>query len=173
MNYNLLQKQNIEIIWTTLPIIILLFIALPSLQALYIIDDPFKPNITIKTIGHQWYWSYQYSDFNNIEFEAYMDNKMPRLLNTDNSLVLPTKTKIRIITTSTDVIHSWTIPTLGLKCDAIPGRLNQILTYINRTGIFYGQCSEICGTNHSFIPIKLEAVPKNFFISWMKKINSL
>nr|AXI98807.1 cytochrome c oxidase subunit 2 [Pseudoniphargus sp. 6-Morocco B] len=168
----LLQSQITEIVWTMLPVFILLSIALPSLQALYLLDDPFSPNISIKAIGHQWYWSYEYSDFQNIEFDSYMvPNSSNRLLDTDNSLVLPTHTQIRMITTASDVIHSWAVPSLGVKADAIPGRLNQLMFIINRPGLFFGQCSEICGANHSFMPIKIEAVPMSSFLNWVNKMN--
>nr|DAZ91200.1 TPA_asm: COX2 [Echinogammarus berilloni] len=168
----LLQDQTIEIIWTTCPVFILLLIALPSLQTLYLLDDPFSPSLTIKAIGHQWYWSYEYSDFPGIEFDAYMTPSLdlaglPRLLETDNSVALPTLSQIRLITTGADVIHAWTVPALGVKADAVPGRLNQLLFSIKRPGIFYGQCSEICGSNHSFMPIKIEALPMNNFLSWI------
>nr|YP_009695246.1 cytochrome c oxidase subunit 2 [Alicella gigantea]QAT19461.1 cytochrome c oxidase subunit 2 [Alicella gigantea] len=175
-NRYLLQEQTIEIIWTVLPVFILFSIALPSLQTLYLLDDPFSPNLTVKAVGHQWYWSYEYSDFPNMEFDSYMlpqdsDTSSNRLLETDNSLVLPTNTQIRIITTATDVIHSWALPSLGVKADAVPGRLNQLMFSIKRPGLFYGQCSEICGSNHSFMPIKIEAVPMKFFTNWMTKSN--
>lgn len=170
-NRYLLQEQTIEIIWTLAPVFILLIIALPSLQALYLLDDPFAPRITIKAVGHQWYWSYEYSDFPTLEFDSYIiprsDNPSAnRLLETDNSVVIPTNTQIRVITTGADVIHSWTVPALGVKADAIPGRLNQMIFIIRRPGIFYGQCSEICGANHRFMPIKVEAVPLKIFTSW-------
>nr|AXI98599.1 cytochrome c oxidase subunit 2 [Pseudoniphargus longipes] len=168
----LLQSQITEIVWTMLPVFILLSIALPSLQALYLLDDPFSPNISIKAIGHQWYWSYEYSDFQNMEFDSYMmPNSSTRLLDTDNSLVLPTHSQIRLITTASDVIHSWAIPSLGVKADAVPGRLNQLMFIINRPGLFFGQCSEICGANHSFMPIKIEAVPMTSFLNWINKMN--
>lgn len=170
-NRYLLQEQYIEIIWTVVPMFILLSIALPSLQSLYFLDDPFSPNLSVKAIGHQWYWSYEYSDFSGVEFDSYM---LPytlegqhRLLDTDNSLVLPTNISVRVVTTATDVIHSWAVPALGLKADAVPGRLNQIRFLINRPGIFYGQCREICGANHRFIPIKIEAVPLTVFSNWI------
>nr|AXI98664.1 cytochrome c oxidase subunit 2 [Pseudoniphargus pedrerae] len=168
----LLQSQLTEIVWTMLPVFILLSIALPSLQALYLLDDPFSPNISVKAIGHQWYWSYEYSDFKDIEFDSYMTpNASIRLLETDNSLVLPTHSQIRIITTASDVIHSWAVPSLGIKADAVPGRLNQLMFIINRPGIFFGQCSEICGANHSFMPIKIEAIPMPSFLNWISKMN--
>nr|QQQ88817.1 cytochrome c oxidase subunit 2 [Hyalella latimana] len=175
-NRILLQEQSVEIIWTVFPVFILLSIALPSLKALYLLDDPFNPSLTIKAVGHQWYWSYEYSDFPGIEFDSYMlpeenSNFVVRLLETDNSLVLPSLSQIRMIVTGGDVIHSWAVPSLGVKADAVPGRLNQLMVYINRSGIFYGQCSEICGANHSFMPIKVEAVPMYYFINWTMKLN--
>nr|YP_010708722.1 cytochrome c oxidase subunit II [Caprella acanthogaster]WCR50888.1 cytochrome c oxidase subunit II [Caprella acanthogaster] len=172
----LLQNQMIEMIWTVAPVFILFIIAVPSLKVLYLMDDPFSPNLTIKAIGHQWYWSYEYSDFPDIEFNSYMlpseDTKPSdtRLLETDNSLVVPTGSKIRVITTAADVIHSWTIPSMGVKADAVPGRLNQTMFSTNRTGLFYGQCSEICGANHSFMPIKMEVVPMKEFSNWLMTI---
>nr|DAZ91239.1 TPA_asm: COX2 [Gammarus fossarum] len=171
-NRILLQKQTIEIIWTVAPVIILLLIALPSLQTLYLLDDPFSPNITIKAMGHQWYWSHQYPDFPEMELDSYMTptnklNHQIRLLETDNSVAMPTNSKIRLITTSSDVIHSWSMPAFGVKTDAVPGRLNQLMFSIKRPGIFYGQCSEICGSNHSFMPIKVEAIPMKNFLHWV------
>lgn len=175
----LLQDQSIEIIWTVAPIFILFVIAAPSLKVLYLTDDPFSPNLTIKAIGHQWYWSYEYSDFPEVEFNSYItpqeDNsiKDSRLLETDNNLVIPVNTQIRVISTAADVIHSWTIPSLGVKADAIPGRLNQLIFTVKRPGLFYGQCSEICGANHRFMPIKLEVVPISDFTSWILNVESL
>nr|AAK31126.1 cytochrome oxidase subunit II [Pulex simulans] len=172
-NRLLMESQNIEIIWTILPAFMLIFIALPSLRLLYLLDDLNKPLITLKTIGHQWYWSYEYSDFNNIEFDSYMipneelmDNNF-RLLDVDNRIILPFNSQIRILITATDVLHSWTIPSLGIKVDATPGRLNQSNFLINRPGLFFGQCSEICGANHSFMPIVIESVSVNSFINWI------
>nr|QLY90320.1 cytochrome c oxidase subunit II [Drymeia vicana] len=173
VNRYLLHGQTIEIIWTILPAIILLFIALPSLRLLYMLDEINEPSITLKAIGHQWYWSYEYSDFANIEFDSYMipTNELPmdnfRLLDVDNRVVLPMNSQIRILVTAADVIHSWTVPALGVKVDGTPGRLNQTNFLINRPGLFYGQCSEICGANHSFMPIVIESIPVNFFIKWI------
>nr|ARH54249.1 cytochrome c oxidase subunit 2 [Cucujus haematodes] len=169
----LLEGQLIEVIWTILPAITLIFIALPSLRLIYILDEVNNPMITIKTIGHQWYWSYEYSDFKNIEFDSYMIpmNEMKsfnfRLLDVDNRIIIPFESNIRMLVTSADVIHSWTIPSLGVKIDATPGRLNQISFTTNRSGLFYGQCSEICGANHSFMPIVLESVSSKYFIKWI------
>nr|YP_011004278.1 cytochrome c oxidase subunit 2 [Ctenophthalmus yunnanus]WPS93666.1 cytochrome c oxidase subunit 2 [Ctenophthalmus yunnanus] len=172
-NRMLMQSQNIEIIWTILPAITLIFIALPSLRLLYLLDDLNNPLITLKTIGHQWYWSYEYSDFNNIEFDSYMipseelKNNDFRLLDVDNRVILPMNSQIRILITAADVLHSWTIPSLGIKADATPGRLNQLNFMINRPGLFYGQCSEICGANHSFMPIVIESISIKTFSNWI------
>nr|YP_010267096.1 cytochrome c oxidase subunit II [Arcte coerula]UIF93627.1 cytochrome c oxidase subunit 2 [Arcte coerula]UNP54906.1 cytochrome c oxidase subunit 2 [Arcte coerula] len=173
INRFLLEGQMIELIWTILPAITLIFIALPSLRLLYLLDELNNPLITLKSIGHQWYWSYEYSDFHNIEFDSYMipTNELSpnnfRLLDVDNRIVLPMNNQIRIMVTATDVIHSWTIPSLGVKVDANPGRLNQTNFFINRPGIFYGQCSEICGANHSFMPIVVESISIKNFINWI------
>uniref|UniRef100_UPI0030FE4539 cytochrome c oxidase subunit II n=1 Tax=Pachylophus rufescens TaxID=3127035 RepID=UPI0030FE4539 len=174
-NRFLLHGQMIEMIWTILPAIILLFIAFPSLRLLYLLDEINEPSITLKSIGHQWYWSYEYSDFKNIEFDSYMiptndlSNEEFRLLEVDNRVILPMNSQIRILITATDVIHSWTIPSLGVKVDGTPGRLNQTNFMLNRPGLFYGQCSEICGANHSFMPIVIESIPVNHFIKWINK----
>nr|ABF13479.1 cytochrome oxidase subunit II [Grylloblatta gurneyi]ABF13480.1 cytochrome oxidase subunit II [Grylloblatta gurneyi] len=177
INRNLLESQTIEMIWTITPAIILFFIAVPSLRLLYLMDEINNPAITLKTVGHQWYWSYEYSDFSNIEFDAYMIplNEMEgssfRLLDVDNRITLPMNTHIRMIVTAADVLHSWTIPSIGVKVDATPGRLNQMGMLINRPGVFYGQCSEICGANHSFMPIVMESVKTNTFISWISQLS--
>nr|YP_010192698.1 cytochrome c oxidase subunit II [Caerulea coeligena]QZP40852.1 cytochrome c oxidase subunit II [Caerulea coeligena] len=171
INRFLLEGQMIELIWTILPTITLIFIALPSLRLLYLLDELNNPLITIKSIGHQWYWSYEYSDFKNIEFDSYMINEYSinnfRLLDVDNRIIIPMNNNIRMLITATDVIHSWTIPTIGVKVDANPGRLNQTSFFINRPGIFFGQCSEICGANHSFMPIVIESISIKNFINWV------
>nr|AWB99462.1 cytochrome c oxidase subunit 2 [Anopheles medialis] len=177
-NRYLLHGQTIEIIWTVLPAIILMFIAFPSLRLLYLMDEINTPSITLKSVGHQWYWSYEYSDFLNLEFDSYMipTNELEmnsfRLLDVDNRVVLPMNNQIRILVTATDVLHSWTVPSLGVKVDATPGRLNQINFLINRPGLFFGQCSEICGANHSFMPIVIESIPMNFFIKWITNMTN-
>lgn len=176
-NRFLLNNQTIERIWTITPIIILIFIALPRLRLLYLIDENFEPSLTIKIIGHQWYWSYELSDF-NISFDSFIIPSIElksnnfRLLEVDNRLISPYNTNIRFLVTSADVIHSWTIPSLGIKIDAIPGRLNQTFSIINRPGIYFGQCSEICGANHRFIPICLESTSLKNFLNWINN-NSL
>nr|ATL76481.1 cytochrome c oxidase subunit 2 [Stylotermes sp. CN14] len=173
----ILEGQLIETAWTIAPAIILVFIAMPSLRLLYLMDEIHNPSITLKTVGHQWYWSYEYSDFTKLEFDSYMTPQEEyqtgefRLLETDNRITLPTESPIRLIVTAADVLHSWTIPSLGVKTDATPGRLNQTSFYISRPGIMYGQCSEICGANHSFMPIVIESVPAENFINWVSKLS--
>nr|ACL50756.1 cytochrome oxidase subunit II [Stenolophus teutonus] len=178
INRYLLEGQMIEIIWTSLPATILIFIALPSLRLLYLLDEISNPIITLKSIGHQWYWSYEYSDFSKLEFDSYMIpmNEMSssnfRLLDVDNRVVLPFNSQIRVLVTAQDVIHSWTVPPLAVKIDGTPGRLNQASFNMNRSGLFYGQCSEICGANHSFMPIVIESVPTNVFIKWILSMSN-
>nr|BCH36300.1 cytochrome c oxidase subunit 2 [Acanthaster planci]BCH36311.1 cytochrome c oxidase subunit 2 [Acanthaster planci]BCH36322.1 cytochrome c oxidase subunit 2 [Acanthaster planci]BCH36333.1 cytochrome c oxidase subunit 2 [Acanthaster planci]BCH36344.1 cytochrome c oxidase subunit 2 [Acanthaster planci] len=168
-----LEGQGLETIWTIIPAIILIFIALPSLQLLYLMDEVNNPFLTIKAIGHQWYWSYEYADYRELEFDSYMiptsdlSSGMPRLLEVDNRLILPAQTPIRVLVSSADVLHSWAIPSLGVKMDAVPGRLNQVNFFISRCGIFYGQCSEICGANHSFMPIVIETTNFSSFEAWV------
>nr|YP_009742274.1 cytochrome c oxidase subunit II [Polinices sagamiensis]QID90356.1 cytochrome c oxidase subunit II [Polinices sagamiensis] len=174
---SLVEGQEIETIWTIVPAVILVFLALPSLRLLYLLDEVGDCGLTLKSIGHQWYWSYEYSDFLNIEFDSYMipTNELEsgdfRLLEVDHRIVLPTQTDIRVLVTSADVIHSWTVPALGVKADAIPGRLNQLSFYIKYPGVFYGQCSEICGANHSFMPIVVEAIPLENFMEWVVHVS--
>lgn len=168
-NYFLLSGQTIEIIWTIIPAIILLFIAFPSLKILYLLEETNKPFISIKSIGHQWYWKYEYSNF-NLEFDSYLNNRINsnfRLLDSDNRIIVPFNYFIRILITAADVLHSWTIPSLGIKVDATPGRLNQLNFLINRSRLFFGQCSEICGANHSFIPITIERISLKYFLKWL------
>nr|YP_009350327.1 cytochrome c oxidase subunit II [Microcerotermes crassus]AQP26825.1 cytochrome c oxidase subunit 2 [Microcerotermes crassus]AQP27042.1 cytochrome c oxidase subunit 2 [Microcerotermes crassus]AQP27246.1 cytochrome c oxidase subunit 2 [Microcerotermes crassus] len=173
----ILEGQMIETIWTIAPAIILIFIAIPSLRLLYLMDEIHNPVMTLKTVGHQWYWSYEYSDFTKLEFDSYMVQQEDqlidtfRLLDTDNRIVLPMNSPIRMIVTAADVLHSWTVPSLGVKTDATPGRLNQVSFTINRPGLLYGQCSEICGANHSFMPIVIESVSTNQFINWVSKMS--
>lgn len=173
VNRFLLENQVVEIIWTILPALILVFIAFPSLRLLYLLDEVNNPRITLKTIGHQWYWRYEYSDFTQVEFDSYIVPTVElkengfRLLDVDNRTILPINTQIRVLVRAADVIHSWTVPALGVKADAIPGRLNQVSFIINRPGLFYGQCSEICGANHRFIPIVIERVAVENFLNWI------
>jgi cytochrome c oxidase subunit 2 len=167
----------LEIIWTITPAIILILIAFPSFSLLYSMDEVIDPILTLKVIGNQWYWSYEYSDSytdlgESLFFDSYMileddlDIGQFRLLEVDNRVVVPTNIHIRVIITASDVLHSWAVPSLGIKLDACPGRLNQTSMFIKREGIFYGQCSEICGINHGFMPIVVEAVSLNDYITW-------
>lgn len=173
INRFLLQGHLIELIWTISPIFILIFIALPSLKILYITDEIFNNNITIKSIGHQWYWRYEYTDFLIKEFDSFiissnsLNTNEFRLLDVDNRCILPFNYPIRIITSSIDVIHAWTIPSLGIKIDSSPGRLNQSIIIIYRPGLYFGQCSEICGINHRFIPIVIESTNIFYFKNWL------
>ena len=155
-----------------------MLIAIPSFALLYSLDEVVDPAVTVKAIGHQWYWSYEYSDYSqaddqSITFDSYMipDDDLElgqlRLLEVDNRVVVPVNTHIRVVITAADVLHSWAVPSLGIKCDAVPGRLNQIPLFIKREGVFYGQCSELCGVNHAFMPIVVEAVSLENYISWV------
>nr|YP_009443876.1 cytochrome c oxidase subunit II [Archipsocus nomas]ATU07097.1 cytochrome c oxidase subunit II [Archipsocus nomas] len=177
INRTLMENQIIEMIWTIIPGVILIFIALPSLRVLYLLEESSTPALTVKTIGHQWYWSYEYSDFSNIEFDSFMipsndlNSNEFRLLEVNNRLILPFKTQIRLLVTAADVLHSWAMPSLGVKIDANPGRINQTFFLINYPGLFFGQCSEICGAVHSFMPITLEATNKKTFINWLQHSN--
>nr|AGJ84179.1 cytochrome c oxidase subunit II [Formosaphis micheliae] len=172
INNKMMENQLIELIWTIMPPIILIFIALLYLHLLYLLDEIKSLVLTIKIFGHQWFWSYEYSNFNNIEFESYMinNNNMNyfRLIEVDNKTIMFYKINIRLLIYSNDVIHSWMIPTLVIKMDAIPSRMNQINLYMNRPGMYFGQCSEICGINHSFMPIQIEPISLNKFIYWIK-----
>nr|ATD52988.1 cytochrome c oxidase subunit II [Cicadula sp. EMHAU-2015-Zz052713] len=173
INRMLLEGQLIELIWTLMPAMLLVVIALPSLKILYLLEEINKPLISLKAIGHQWYWSYEYSDFKKIEFDSYMKQTNEinqnefRLIETDNRIMLPFNVQSRILVTSLDVIHSWTIPALGIKIDGSPGRINQGNIMIMRPGIYYGQCSEICGANHSFMPIMMESINMKYFTDWI------
>ena len=172
----LVHATDIEIIWTTVPALILLSLASPSFSLLYSMDELTTPELTVKIMGHQWFWSYEISDFQacsknslNLKYVCYLlvdeDLKAKkekgyfRLLETNKRIVLPTNTHIRLLVSSVDVLHSWTIPSFGVKIDACPGRLNSVSLFLKRIGIFYGQCSEICGVNHGFMPIVVMVVP--------------
>jgi cytochrome c oxidase subunit 2 len=170
------HSTALEIGWTLTPALVLLFIAYPSFTLLYSMDEKLNPWVTIKVIGHQWYWSYEYSDYtldSSLAFDSYMVGEQDltlgglRLLEVDNRTVLPTQTPIRILVSSADVLHSWAVPSLGVKIDACPGRLNQVSVFLKREGVFYGQCSEICGINHAFMPIVVEAHSMNDFQTWI------
>jgi cytochrome c oxidase subunit 2 len=173
----------IELIWTITPALVLIAIAFPSFKLLYLLDEVIDPVITVKAIGNQWFWTYEYSDYVNdtgetIEFDSYMipdtelESGQLRLLEVDNRVILPVDTHIRFIVTARDVIHSFAVPSLGLKLDALPGRLNQTSVIINREGVFYGQCSELCGILHGFMPIVIEAVSLESYLLWLSSQNS-
>lgn len=206
------HATNLEIIWTTLPSVILVFIAVPSLALLYSMDELLHPQLTFKATGYQWYWTYEFSDtsihdnfllgfleytdysdltssvinkfqtdyygseeFHHLFFESYMladddlhDFVHHRLLSTDHPIVLPIETHIRLLVTGSDVLHSWAVPSLGIKIDAVPGRLNQVGIYLKRQGVFYGQCSELCGANHAFMPIVVKSVSLLDFLTWVR-----
>jgi cytochrome c oxidase subunit 2 len=174
LNRFLLEGQEIEVIWTVFPAIILVFIAFPSLRLLYLLDEVRGPGLTLRVLGHQWYWRYEYSDFGELEFDSYMraddQNGDFRLLDVDNRVVLPVSCIVRSLISSVDVIHSWAVPGLGIKLDAVPGRVNQRSFFLERVGLWYGQCSEICGANHRFIPIVIESVFVSGFLSWLGKV---
>jgi cytochrome c oxidase subunit 2 len=169
----------LEIVWTIIPACILLVIAIPSFALLYSLDEMIDPTTTLKVIGHQWYWSYEYSDYASLEggdtlnFDAYMlpDEELVRgsfrLLEVDNRVLLPTNTHIRVLVTAADVLHSWSVPSFGIKVDACPGRLTQASLFLKRAGVYYGQCSEICGVNHAFMPIVVRGVPMDEYVSWL------
>ena len=173
INKKTIELQSLEFIWTIIPGVILLFLGVPSLKLLYETENITRNDLSIKVIGHQWYWSYELRDFNNIEFDSYIiqENDLNkgdfRLFEVDNRLILPIKTSIRFLVTAADVLHSWAIPSIRLKIDATPGRLNQIFTNFNYAGLFYGQCSEICGRNHRFMPIVVEITSLNLFKNWI------
>lgn len=175
---HMIHGTLIEIVWTITPAIILVAIAFPSFKLLYLIDEVIDPAITIKVIGHQWYWSYEYSDYatqegKTIGFDSYMIPESDlekgdfRLLEVDNRIIVPAKTQVRVIVTAADVIHSWAVPSLGVKIDALPGRLNQTTFLATRESVFYGQCSEICGANHAFMPIVVETVGIDKYCSYI------
>jgi len=154
----LVESQGVEFTWTLLPALALLILAAPSLSLLYLLDEVGLPSSTSKVQGHQWYWYYETTDISHAFYESYITPSPSRLLGTDTSLCLPSSTVLRILITAADVLHSWTVPAMGLKADAVPGRLNMLSTYLERPGIFYGQCSEICGSNHSFMPISVSVL---------------
>nr|ADI79430.1 cytochrome c oxidase subunit 2 [Petaloconchus erectus] len=172
VNRSISEGQQIETIWTMAPALILVSLAFPSLRVLYLLDEVGSPSVTLKSIGHQWYWSYEYTDTGKISFDSYMAPDCDlsvgdyRLLEVDNRIILPSGSDIRVLVTSADVIHSWAVPSLGVKADAVPGRLNQLGLNVKVPGIFYGQCSEICGANHSFMPIVVECISPESFIKW-------
>ena len=165
----------LEVIWTTVPVVILIIIAVPSFKLLYFADHVADAEMTVKAIGNQWFWEYEYPDHGNFIIESRMvpdDELEPgqkRLLDTDIAVVLPVETDIRLLVTARNVLHAFAMPSMGLKLDAVPGQTNETWVRINREGTYYGQCSEICGSGHSFMPIKIVAVSKAAFESWVEQ----
>ncbi len=166
----------LEVAWTVVPILILITIAIPSFRLIYFQREIPQADLTIKATGNQWYWSYEYPDQAGISFDSAMltdaeaaEKNLPRLLATDNEVVVPTGKIVRLIVTAGDVIHGWTIPAFGAKIDAIPGRLNEEWFKVEKDGIYYGQCSELCGKDHAFMPIMVRAVPQADFDAWAAK----
>lgn len=169
------HNTPIEVLWTVIPVIILVGIAVPSFKLLYFADRIEEADMTIKAIGRQWYWSYEYPDHGNFTFDAYMVAEedlregQVRLLDTDNPVVLPVDTNIRVLVTAGDVIHNFAMPSFGVKLDGVPGRINETWFRITRTGTFYGQCSELCGTGHAYMPITIKAVTPEAFEDWVEQ----
>ncbi|MGQ0741767.1 MAG: cytochrome c oxidase subunit II [Alphaproteobacteria bacterium] len=170
------HNTTLEIVWTAIPVLILVAIAIPSFRLLYYQDTPPEADLTVKAIGKQWYWTYEYPDHGNFAFDALMlpDDKAkaagePRLLATDNRVVVPVGKVVRVITTGADVIHSWTVPAFGVKMDAVPGRINETWFKAEREGVFYGQCSELCGARHAYMPIAVEVVSEDRFAEWVEE----
>ena len=165
----------LEVAWTVIPIVILVVISVPSLKLLYFMDKNHNPEMTLKVTGHQWYWSYEYPDNGGFTFDSVMvsddelEEGQTRLLTVDEEVVLPVDTDIRVLVTSDDVIHNWAVPSFGIKIDTVPGRTNETWIRINREGTFKGQCSELCGINHGFMPISVKAVSKEAYEAWVIK----
>nr|YP_004425058.1 cytochrome c oxidase subunit II [Lasmigona compressa]ADL62634.1 cytochrome c oxidase subunit II [Lasmigona compressa] len=170
----ILEAQALEAAWTVVPGLLLLILAIPSVRLLYLLDEVGVPMVSMKVIGHQWYWEYEYGDSNDVmSFDSYMVSSLEmknggyRLLEVDNRCVLPYGVDSRILVSSADVIHAWALPSLGVKADAIPGRINQLGIHLTSSGVMFGQCSEICGVNHSFMPVSVEAVSPEVFYHWL------
>ena len=168
----------VEVLWTVIPVVILVLIAIPSFKLLYYSDTIPEADLTVKAIGHQWYWSYEYPDHGDLTFDATIlaDDELkpgqPRLLSVDNRIVVPVDKVVRVQVTADDVLHAWAVPAFGVKVDGVPGRLNEVWFKAERTGVYYGQCSELCGVNHGFMPIRVDVVSEqefNAWISWAKK----
>ncbi len=180
-NYFKHQGMLLEIVWTLVPAITLMFVAIPSFALLYSTNAFCEAEATFKIIGHQWYWSYEFNDnsalLKNLEVDSYMlkqgnvsEYTFPKNLCVDNALVLPTNIYIKLLITSDDVLHSWTVPSFGIKIDACPGRLNSVNFIINREGIFFGQCSEICGVNHAFMPITVASIKSSDWLAYFTNV---
>nr|YP_009944698.1 cytochrome c oxidase subunit II [Encyrtus sasakii]QGA47457.1 cytochrome c oxidase subunit II [Encyrtus sasakii]QGA47470.1 cytochrome c oxidase subunit II [Encyrtus sasakii]QGA74454.1 cytochrome c oxidase subunit II [Encyrtus sasakii] len=180
LNRFMFEGQVIEIIWTVVPVVLLVFLAVPSLKILYLSDEIFNSFLSFKVLGHQWYWSYEYNDFKDLNFDSFMlsDSSSSqenldfffRLLDVDNRFVVPMNLNLRVLVSSLDVIHSFALPSIGIKIDAVPGRLNQVSMNLIRPGVYFGQCSEICGVNHSFMPVVLEVTSINNFLHWINNV---
>lgn len=167
-NLEFFENHQLETVWTLLPFFLLVFILIPSLTSLYMLDTCLFCGITVRIMGHQWYWRYFYKDLKEFFFDSYIlpsEEREIRLLDVDNRLLVPTFMPVRFLVSSSDVLHSWTVPSFGVKIDAVPGRINQFCFSSKRSGVFFGQCSEICGANHSFMPIVLESLSFKNFIS--------
>jgi cytochrome c oxidase subunit 2 len=164
----------IEVLWTVLPVMILVVIAIPSFKLLYFMDKTENPELTLKVTGHQWYWSYTYQDNGNFTFDSLIipadqidkSKGQKRLLEVDNRVIVPVDTNIRVLLTSDDVLHAWAVPAFGVKLDTVPGKLNETWMRVEKEGVYYGQCSELCGINHAFMPIAVQAVSKADFAKW-------
>jgi cytochrome c oxidase subunit 2 len=170
------HNTMIEVLWTVVPVMILVVIAVPSFRLLYYSDKAKDAEMTLKVVGHQWYWSYEYPDSGNFTFDSYMipeteikpgDGNI-RLLSVDNRAVIPVDTTIRILITSADVMHSWFVPSLGLQKYALPGRTNEIWVKATKEGVYYGQCNQICGVNHGYMPVAVEVVSKAKYAAWVE-----
>lgn len=167
------HNTMLEVVWTLIPVLILVVIVIPSMKMLYFVDRTHEPDMTLKVVGYQWYWGYSYPDHGIEEFtanmvpEADLKEGQPRLLATDTEVVLPVDTNVRVLVTANDVIHSWAMPAFGVKTDAVPGRTNETWVRVEKEGTYYGQCSEICGVNHAFMPIQVRAVSKEEFAAWV------
>lgn len=163
----------LEIVWTAVPVLILVVIAVPSFKLLYYEDVIPETELTVKVTGYQWYWGYQYPDYDSFEFvanpvaEGDLQPGQPRLLQTDNEMVVPVGANVRILVTGSDVLHSWAMPAFGVKTDAVPGRLHESWFRVDAPGVYYGQCSELCGVNHYYMPITVRALPRDEFEAWV------
>ena len=162
----------LEVAWTVVPIAVLMVVTVPSMQLLFFMDKAKNPEMTLKITGHQWFWSYQYPDNGNFEFDSNIIDEEDlkegqiRLLEVDERVVLPVDTEIRLLMTSDDVLHNWAIPSFGVKMDTVPGRTNESWIKVTKIGTYYGQCSELCGVNHGFMPIRVDVVSKAEFAKW-------
>ncbi|MGB1548114.1 MAG: cytochrome c oxidase subunit II [Alphaproteobacteria bacterium] len=169
------HNTPLEVIWTLIPVLVLVVIAIPSFRLMYYMDRLEHADVTVKAVGHQWYWSYVYPDHDDLTFDAFvlgddeLEEGQPRLLATDTAVVVPVNKTVRVLVTSTDVLHAWALPAFGVKIDAIPGRLNETWFRAEKEGTYYGQCSELCGTNHGMMPITVKVVSEEAYAAWLKE----